>query len=267
MKSKNICRSITSIADDKLEVHNFIYETDPKVMEDEKILEYNRAILVKCGNGEFSFNGKTFAFSPGTLIFGFAGEIFKATVKNECSYMYISFSGMRADALLRRFGVYPENRVFSGFDCIIPLFMDSLSRVSDENADLAAESIMLYIFSRFSSSGKMSNSLISEIIDITDENFSDNSLSINTIANQLSYNPKYISHIFREKMGITYTLYLQNLRIKYAVMLFDHGIDSVKNVAFLSGFSDPLYFSRVFKKTMGKSPSEYMKNTSDVQKN
>ena len=46
-------------------------------------------------------------------------------------------------------------------------------------------------------------------------------------------------------------------RVKFAVSLFDHGIDSVKNVAALSGFSDPLYFSSVFKKSIGCSPSDY----------
>jgi AraC-like DNA-binding protein len=43
------------------------------------------------------------------------------------------------------------------------------------------------------------------------------------------------------------------------VSLLEHGIDSVKNVALLSGFSDPLYFSTVFKKDIGISPKEYMK--------
>jgi AraC-like DNA-binding protein len=60
-------------------------------------------------------------------------------------------------------------------------------------------------------------------------------------------------------MGIGYAEYLRNLRIKYAVSLFDHGIDSVKNVALLSGFSDPLYFSTVFKTVVGLSPKEYLK--------
>ena len=41
------------------------------------------------------------------------------------------------------------------------------------------------------------------------------------------------------------------------VTLFDHGIDSVKNVAFLCGYTDPLYFSNVFKKQIGMSPKEY----------
>ena len=51
--------------------------------------------------------------------------------------------------------------------------------------------------------------------------------------------------------------YLRTLRIKHAVTLMDFGVQSVKNVALLSGFSDPLYFSTVFKKQMGITPKEY----------
>ena len=58
-------------------------------------------------------------------------------------------------------------------------------------------------------------------------------------------------------MGIGYAQYLRNLRIKHAITLFENGIDSVKNVAFLSGFSDALYFSSVFKAELGMSPAEY----------
>ena len=60
-------------------------------------------------------------------------------------------------------------------------------------------------------------------------------------------------------MGLGYSEHLRNMRIKYAVSLLEHGIDSVKNVALLSGFSDPLYFSSVFKKTVGVSPRDYKK--------
>lgn len=258
MKNKNICKIVTSATSDKLEVHNFIYETNPEVMRKEIMLTHNRAILVKQGKGKFVLDGKPFLFSAGTLVFGFRNETVRTSFDDDCSYMYIDFDGARAEVLFRRFGINTANRTFSGFDGIVPLWQDSLSRVSEENTDIAAESILLYAFSRLSVSGKKQNGLISEIIEITEDEFASSDLSVVTVADRLSYSPKYISHIFREKMGIGYTEYLRNVRIKYAVTLFDHGIDSVKNVAFLSGFTDPLYFSTVFKKVVGKSPREYM---------
>ena len=64
-------------------------------------------------------------------------------------------------------------------------------------------------------------------------------------------------------MGINYSEYLTKIRLKHAVTLLDFGLDSVKNVALLSGFSDPLYFSTVFKKQIGVSPTVYLKNKKD----
>ena len=43
-----------------------------------------------------------------------------------------------------------------------------------------------------------------------------------------------------------------------AVFLMDQGVTAIKNVALLSGYKDPLYFSNVFKKAVGLTPSEYI---------
>ena len=59
-------------------------------------------------------------------------------------------------------------------------------------------------------------------------------------------------------MGMGYTEYLRNIRLKQAVFLLDHKLDSIKNISSLSGFSDPLYFSTVFKKEIGISPKDYI---------
>jgi AraC-like DNA-binding protein len=59
-------------------------------------------------------------------------------------------------------------------------------------------------------------------------------------------------------MNVSYGEYLRGIRFKYAIALFELGISSVKNVALLSGFSDPLYFSNAFKKAIGISPKEYI---------
>jgi YesN/AraC family two-component response regulator len=88
------------------------------------------------------------------------------------------------------------------------------------------------------------------MIEITEDNFKDPVLSLTTVAQALSYNPKYLSHAFKESMGVGYAEYLRSIRIRFAVSLLDLGIDSIKNVALLSGFTDPLYFSTVFKKSL-----------------
>ena len=258
MNSKNICKFITETNPDRLEVHQFIYESDEDIIKTEVKLLSNRAILIKCGNGSIIIDGKEWSFSAGSLIFVFTGEKIVINQSEKCEYMYIDFSGMRADTLFARFGISRLVRLYSNFDGLIPFWYDSLCRASEINLDLVSEGILLYTFSRLIKHTDEKNTLINKILDITEKNFTDSSISISAIADELSYNTKYISHTFKEKMGISYSEYLRNIRIKYAVSLLEYGIDSIKNIAFLSGFSDPLYFSSVFKKSVGISPKEYI---------
>ncbi len=263
MKNKNICKFIPTKEHDSLEIKCFILESNLETMSKSTYLDSHKAILVKQGTGTFVFENERLCACTGMLLFGFDGEKFHVEDVEMCEYMYINFCGTRSENLFRRFGINRINRIFSNFDGLIPLWHDSLSRASEENIDLASESILLYTFSRLVASSAEKSNLVNTIVEMTEENFVDPSLSITSIAGELSYNPKYLSHLFKEKMGMRYSEYLRMHRIKYAVSLFDRGLDSVKNIAYLSGFEDPLYFSTVFKKVVGVSPKEYKARTTD----
>ncbi len=257
MKTKNICKFISSDVSPNFTVSCFVLESDKQEIALKSRLNKHRVILVVNGKGRFSFDNKSIDFESGSLIFGFCGEYFSAECDANTEYMYIDFLGARSDELFRRFNITQKNRDFKGLDGIIPLWHESLSRASESTIDLASESILLYTFSRLFGNMTASNGIVDEIIEFTEENFTDSELSVKTMAERLNYNPKYVSHLFKVKMGIGYTEYLRSLRIKYAVSLFEHGIDSIKNVAILSGFTDPLYFSTVFKKNVGLTPKEF----------
>ena len=57
---------------------------------------------------------------------------------------------------------------------------------------------------------------------------------------------------------MVYTQYLRDMRIRHAIFLMEEGLVSVKNIALLSGFRDPLYFSKVFTESEGISPKAYI---------
>ncbi len=257
MKSNNICKFTLAKDIQGLKTDRFIFETNPEVMKKQRNLSKNSIILITGGSGRFKLSNKDFSFKKGDLIFCFKGEVFSGAPENKCQYMYIDFDGTRSEEFFRRFDINPNNRLFEGFDSIIPLWRESLTTANEMTIDLASESILLYTFSRLFKNTNKNDNLINKLIELSENEFSNPDLSVNSVADTLGYNPKYISHIFKEKMNITFSEYLRNLRIKYAISLFDHGIDSVKNVALLSGFTDPLYFSTVFKKSLGISPREY----------
>lgn len=260
MKSKNICKFVPPDASSQLMSTQFILETDPSTMRLAAQKPVHRMVLITHKSGKLNLATGSYSCSVGDIFILFENEIYSFEGEIGFRYMYIDFKGLRSNELFRRFGINESNRMFSGFEGLIPLWMESLSRASKANIDLVSESILLYTFSKLNSEYTKSDDCINKIMEITEQDFSDPQLSISSIAEQLGYNAKYLSHVFKKKTGMGYTEYLQTFRIKYAISLFENGIDSIKNVALLSGFTDPLYFSTVFKTKTGNSPKTYIKN-------
>ena len=258
MKSNNICKFITSGGEERLSSVNFVLESNREAMAAEFKLKNHTLYLISGGDGKFSFNEKSLFASVGVLVFAFEGETVRILPEDGFEYMYIGFEGGRALDLFSRFDISPSKRAFSGFEGLIPFWKDSLSRATDENVDLVSESAIIYTFSKLTEHKKQIVEIVNKLVRRIDNDFSDPNLSLSSLADELGYNVKYLSHSFKEKTGMGFSQYLRTVRIKHAVLLLDHGVDSVKNIAFLCGFTDPLYFSTVFKESIGCSPKEYI---------
>ena len=257
MKDKNVCKFTALTQSHSLDIRCFVLETDQAVMTQRVQLKCNRAYLFTQGEGELRTDSGAISLQAGMLVFGLEREWVSILPRAHCEYLYIDFSGLRAQELLLRFGIGIRRRVFQGMDGMIPMWSESLLRASKDTVDLAAESMLLFSFSRLTHSRTLRGELITQILAQIDERFTEVGFTIAALAQELGYSPKYISSVLKQKTGTGFSEYLQKRRISYAVSLFDHGLDSVKNVAFLSGYADPLYFSTAFKKHTGVSPREY----------
>ena len=257
---RNICKFPAPRFSGEICISAFVHERDPEVMRKERVISEYCCILFVTGTACAEVGAMRYPLRRGHLLFCFRGETIAVTETAEASsFLYINFSGLRAEELFHRFGIHKGNRIFSGFEGQVPLWQESLAHASDMTVDLAAESMLLYTLSRFRREREEESDLVGRIIDLAEKNFTDPALSLSTVAQALSYNEKYVSHTFKARMGVSFSSYLRSLRIKYAVSLLDRGLDSIKNVAYLSGFSDPLYFSGVFKRAVGVSPKEYVR--------
>lgn len=258
---RNICKFPAPRFSEALSATAFVFENDPAAMRERRALSSHRLLLFAVGEARATLGAVTYAVKAGTLLFCFAGETFALTdFSSDAAYLYVEFTGGRAEELFRRFGIHKGNRIAEGFEGLLPLWRESLARAEEMTVDLAAESMLLYTFSRLRGEREVGANLVGRMIDVTERRFTDPTLSLRGLAEELSYNEKYLSHAFKARVGVGFSAYLRSLRVKYAVSLFDRGLDSVKNVAFLSGFTDPLYFSGVFKRDVGMSPKEYLQS-------
>ena len=103
--------------------------------------------------------------------------------------------------------------------------------------------------------------LLERVRKYIDEHISDEGLTIPSIAAEVSMSRASFFSRFKELAGISPQDYLIHYRIAYARQLLSVGGMSVAEVAYKSGFADPKYFSRVFKKIEGVSPSAVGKTT------
>ncbi len=92
---------------------------------------------------------------------------------------------------------------------------------------------------------------------------SDCTFSLEDSIRKMPLNYDYVRKLFKKELGLTPHEYLIQSRMELARDLISSGISNqyssytVSQIAEASGFSEPLYFSRVFKKYFGVSPSEY----------
>ena len=81
--------------------------------------------------------------------------------------------------------------------------------------------------------------------------------SLKTYAELLNVHPSYLSSLFRKETGVTLTEYVNQKRVEHGVFLLNTTNMQIQTIAQQCGFSDINYFTRIFKKRIGKTPSEY----------
>lgn len=102
--------------------------------------------------------------------------------------------------------------------------------------------------------------LIDSAITYIEENYMDQELSIDTICNYLNVSSAYFSTIFKKETRKTFINYVTWLRMERAIQLLNTTDDKTYVIAEKVGYSEPNYFSYVFKKQYGTSPSKYRQN-------
>lgn len=82
-------------------------------------------------------------------------------------------------------------------------------------------------------------------------------LSLKTQAALLNVNPSYLSTLFKKETGMTLTDYVTRKRIEHALFLLNTSDIQIQVIAQDCGIPDVNYFTKLFKKQIGKTPSEY----------
>lgn len=88
------------------------------------------------------------------------------------------------------------------------------------------------------------------------------SISLNALSESLGVSVNTAMHVFRNNVGMGIIAYFNKLKIEKAMQLIDEGELSFRTISERLGFESPEYFSRVFKKQTGTTPTDYAKQQS-----
>jgi len=103
---------------------------------------------------------------------------------------------------------------------------------------------------------KKYNYMISEALEFINNNYHNN-ISLDDVAKEINMSYHYFSKFFKESIGKNFIDYLTELRIEKSKEILKSRDVSIKEVCYEIGYSDPNYFSKLFKKITGMTPSEY----------
>lgn len=232
----------------------------------------NQYIFIYCtkGKGEIRLNNVTTKITPNQffIIPKNTKHEYKADEKNPWSIYWLHFKGNLAPELYKRYSATHISNYksvsFSAdkialFEKIFRLFSSNYLENHIEYANLLSLNfISAFIYHDFESGKDLSYSdtLVDLIKDFLLNNL-DKNYTLDDLAEKFNYSKSYLHTKFKEKTGYPVLVFFNLKKIQKACEYLNYTDLSIKQISFKIGFDDPLYFSRVFKNFMGKSPRNY----------
>lgn len=255
-----------------LKTVRFVYETEWNTLTQPFVHPIYVIHIVTKGTASLKIEDKIYSLKRGDVFFAFPGFPYYLDGSDDFEYIYISFMGSGVADLLSKCKITPFEAYYSDFEFLCNMFENAVKRVTPSNANMLTESVLYYALSFFGEnqepeekSRRNSQELFGSIVDYVDSHYREDDMSLSKLAKRFSYTEKYLSSLFKRNMKIGFISYLNNLRIQYSYDLIQNGESNISKIAKECGYNDYSYFSRCFKKSVGKTPTQAIKQASKKQ--
>ncbi|MDP5229574.1 MAG: AraC family transcriptional regulator [Cellulophaga sp.] len=235
----------------------------------------NQFIFIYCvnGKGEIILEGSSTLISPNQffIIPKKTNHEYRANEADPWSIYWFHFDGAIAFELYKRYlGTNIKNYKTISFSVdkiqifekVFSLFNRNSLEYQMEYANLLSLNLISsFIYHDFEADIQTNsrNTLVESIKNFLLRNL-DKNFTLEQIASKFNYSKSYLHTKFKVDTGYPILVFFNLKKTQKACEYLNYTDLSIKEISFKVGFEDPLYFSRIFKNFMGKSPRNYRKN-------
>lgn len=264
MKSRSVCNFIASenTYSSAIRTVNFVYETEIHSLQQPFFRTIYYMHIVTKGTAELRIGEARHPLKTGDVFFIFPGFFYTVDADEAFEYAYISFMGTAFPAMLEERGITRDACVYGGFTHLIDFWLDAVRRADVSNVNILTESVLLHTLSYIGKPGAKApdkNAFVEQVVRYIDEHFTETDMSLKKIAREFSYTENYLSHRIKKSLSVSFSTYLARIRIQYAIELIGRGVSEIASLSTRCGYADAMYFSKVFRKQTGFSPSGYIR--------
>ena len=203
-----------------------------------------------------------FLIRPNELTF------YQADQEDPWTYIWVGFDGQMAKKYLEHAGFIDNRLVLNVHDCetLKSYVAEMLNCNKSTHAnELKYQGLLYLLLSKLSESSHIQtkqpslqedNHYVSKAIEFIENSYF-NYIKVSDISHYLCLNRTYLTSLFQKHLGMSPQNFLIQFRMTKAADLLLQTDLSVANISHSCGYSDPLAFSKAFKKANGISPSEY----------
>ena len=224
---------------------------------------YNRIYLILDGQAEITLKNQAEELTPGYLYFIPAFQLVNATCENSMSHYYLHFQ--TNTSINNYFDYYNTTVKVKADKNDLELFekLEAIYKSDKPEHKLLTDAYFKILFSKFFKESSFNNVKImslAPVLDYIEEHIYEH-IEVKELAKLMNYTPIYFIHLFKEILKVSPLQYILSKKLNIAQLMLSQNNLSIKEIAFKLGFENETYFSRIFIKKCGITPSEFKRRT------
>lgn len=246
----------------------FIYAKDHFLIREEP--DFFMIIVCTAGEGFYIVGDRKYIIKQGDTFFCFPHiyTSYGSSIENPWTIYWVHFNGDTVKELLKKHDITSNRSVFMVISSA--QIINAFEQIIYENNEISPSFAFQYKQSLFNQLFFIIMGLVTETnkypvhpaVTAALSYINSNlhlKINLDDLAKETMISKFYLSHLFKQQVGISTNRYITDQRIKLAKNLLLNTSNTISNIAQLAGFESSMYFSNTFKKYTGKSPGEYRK--------